>query len=292
MVQYVVIDDDIKKYFKPLMSDYIWELFQMQEDFMALGAVCDGAACGYLVFEMNDEGYDIQDIMVHPDYRRKGIGTGLLYMLIDIAQEDIEDIDCHFVVSENDDFLKFIMSTGLFDMAEENGRTKVFRGDIAALFESKRLQPYMGLDPAKEHCMDFYSELLSAGRNYFIKECMENSYLPNYFISAMRPKETKYCYVISSENHRDVNAYIKVNAYDDTLDVESVWARKGYEKNLLTLFGCVAAKVKADDTDNKYKYIETCTINENVEAIVKRVMPDIKEEAKGYSVYWNYKSHP
>lgn len=286
MTQYFVLNYQLKMHYKSLMSDYLWHLLLIREDFFAVGAVCDETACGYMIVERNDDGYVIQDIFVHPDYRRKGIGTGLIHSLVQIAGNYVEDIDCNFFIEEDDSFKKFLDSTGLFEY-EDDDESKVYRGSISLLYESEQLKKLSGIDPVKFHCVDFYDECSPSARKDFIKKCKEKDYLPVFYISPVREPETKYCYAATSEDGSEVQAYMKLNAADDTLYLESVWCKKGCQKKLMFLFAHIVDLIKADGS---YNFIEACVAEEEVDVLLNRLVSNLDIKAKGVSAYWNYKS--
>lgn len=286
MTQYFILNDKMKQHYKALMSDYLWLLLLVREDFFAIGAVCDETACGYIIVERNDNGYVIHDIFVHPDYRRKGIGTGLIHSLVQIAENYVEDIDCSFFDGEDESFKKFLDSTGLFDF-DDDDESKIYKGNISLLYESEQLKKLSGIDPVKTHCVDFYDDCPPAVRKNFIKACREKEYLPVFYVSPGREPENKFCYAVLSEDGTEVQAYMKLNAAEDTLYLESVWCKKGCQKKLMFLFAHIVDLIREDGS---YNYLEVCVVEEEVEALLNRLVPNLDIKAKGVSAYWNYKS--
>lgn len=286
MAEYYVLDEKNRKHFKKLMSEYCWNLLLVRKDIFAMGAVCDNNACGYMIVERNEEGYIIQDIFVHPDFRRKGIATGFIHALVKIAEIYVEDIDIHFIQGEDDGFKKFLDSTNLFEYDDGN-ETKVYRGDISLLYENEQIMPFCGKESQNGSFRDFYEDCPMSVRKKFISDCMENEWLPVFFISAVKEPETKYCYVMVSNDGEEVLSYIKINAADDTLYLESLWCKRGYIKDLMILLATIVEKIKEEGT---YKYFETCTASEETDALVRHIVPKLKEVSKGMSAYWNYES--
>lgn len=286
MANYLVLDDNTLKLFKPIMSNYLYELLTVREDFFAIGAIEDDAACGYMVVSQNELGYIIQDIFVHPIHRREGIGTGLIKTLVLIAGEYVEDIDCHFMLPSNRDFKLLLESTGVFVIDEDDdNETRVYRGSVDALYDSEFLKPVANRNFEEENCVDFYDGLSSTARKKFIMDCEEQEYLPVYNIPVNRAKGCDYCYAGVTPDHQEVNAFLMVNVANDTAYLDSAWCKKGHEKQLMVILAGAAKKLHDND---KINILETCVVEEEVEKLLNRLAPGLEIVAKGISAYWNY----
>lgn len=284
MADYYVLNEKTLKHFKPIISDYFWDILIARDDFFAIGAVSDAAACGYMIVERNEVGYVIHDIFVHPDFRRKGIGTGMIHMLVDIAEVYVEDIDCGFTEGEDKSFRQFLASTGLFDFDDDTD-SKVYKGPIESLYESKYLKPLYHIDPHSEGCVDFYDELYPSIKKQFIKDCMEKDYLPIYLLPAVRDADTRFCYAALNKDKSKVCAFIKMNVIEDTAHLESVWCRKNSEKRLLVMLAHISSQLKKE---GKVRYLEACVADDSADELLNRLDPGLEVVAKGYNAYWNY----
>ncbi len=287
MANYGILDRSNIKSFKCIMPAYVWELATESEVFFTIGATEDSVACGYMLVEHNDMGYIIHDLFVHPMYRRRGIATGFIYTLVAMASLYLEDIDCDFMLPQDEDFRLLLESTGLFEIDDENKNvSKVYRGNVDAFYSSQFIKPMFKLDPYKEGLLDFYDELAPAVKKKFITDCMEHNYLPTYGIPVNREQGNKYCFVTTDKGGQEVNSYIKADVDGDTAYLESAWCKKGAEKKLMVLVATVAKELYEDPN---VKYIETCVVEESVESLLKRIAPNLEVISEGVSAYWNYK---
>lgn len=284
MKHYIILDGKTISFFEKLMTEQSVNMLRKQEDFFAIGAISDDTACGYMICETTEEGYIIHDIFVHPDFRRRGIGRGLVENLIYIAYPLMEDIDCYFIEKEDDSLRLLLESMNLFEI-ECDESTGTYEVSLDDLSKSPFLKPFKGMTAIENSCLDFYNDFLPMERKSFIAG---NPSIKTTAVNISPDKDdiTKYCFIATDSSKSDMVAYIKVNDGGDSLHIEGLWYKQGHEKNLMAM---LIRTLQMAVEDGNYKTVRTCVVDDNVLEFFKRFAPGAKQLGQGYSAWWNYK---
>lgn len=104
-------------------------------DFSFLVAKDDGKVVGYAIYHGLKEEFDLHNLAVHPDFRKKGIGSALMKKVIDDAQKN-DTLEIYLQVRESNDEAKKLYSKFGFKVIGK--RARYYSDNQEAAFIMKR----------------------------------------------------------------------------------------------------------------------------------------------------------
>lgn len=170
--QYFLLTASTLDAFLPLMSSDTAAALH-QADTYAIGAACDGQACGVLVFRTGKFLCDILYLAVSPSLRRKGIGHGMVDFLCSNAGQTNMGVMCAFSApDEQAPLYRFFQERWDFTVAQDDG--EVCRISLSQLDQlklprafrsSSRIEPFFQMPSDLRN--SFLSDLSEQNREFF-----------------------------------------------------------------------------------------------------------------------------
>ena len=153
MREFIRITDETLRWFAPLLSQELLGRLTGRRDMYAIGAVEDRTACGVLVFRAGKPAAEIRMLAVSPEYRRRGIATGMVEYLCRHAWDAVTPVVCSFAAPDQQDpVYLFFAQLEHFSVTQEEGMicqvplSQLPRERLAALGSQRAaIQPFFSL---------------------------------------------------------------------------------------------------------------------------------------------------
>ena len=141
----LITPDDIG-YFGSILLPGARAMIEAGEPVTALGYVSDQVACAAVAGYIRGNSFEIISFYVAKDYRRRGIGSGLLTALCELVSPFADILSLGFVITEKEhEILEKMINAYGFRKVASGGRN-IYKTDIGKLSQSRLFEPGRGKD--------------------------------------------------------------------------------------------------------------------------------------------------
>lgn len=278
MAKYIYVTDDIANWFLPLLPASEQKALAENPQVYAIGAVEDSTACGIMVVLETELMTQIRYIVVADDYRRQGIGTGLVQYLSRALYEDAPILTCPFAASGKDDpIYQMFQYMWNFSILEEEGY--YCRVPLASLKENKTLSSMKGKG---RRAVPFFS-LTEREQRSFRNHLLEQN-VP--YLQSIDEKDCvkDLCLCCKTDSGSISTAvFVTQENGTDDLELSCVWAAAGSQMDLMGLFYQACSQA----SDRETGYLNIAAVSETSVSMVEKIFPEREITKKFYEAVWS-----
>ncbi len=135
MMEFLSLDSDNLQWFAPLMPQQLPQRILRDEATMGVGVIMDDVACGTAVVVVTENMVELVYLMVAPQYRRKGVATGLIDWLCTLCGKTIMPLVGYLPVEnpDTDGLLRFFLDRSDFAIGQDPNETKMYTVSVGAI---------------------------------------------------------------------------------------------------------------------------------------------------------------
>ena len=244
----------------------------------AIGAVEESTACGILLFEFIEQMAQIDYLTVADDYRRRGIGTGMVRHLCKIVDEDVIPVICGFAASGVEaPIYQFFADMWNFSLEEEEGY--YCRVPLSGVKENELLASMKGKGAA---AIPFFS-LPEPEQQNFRRKRMEQDV--DYLQDVMDEDYVKELCMCCKTDTGTISAavFLTQGIEEDDLELAYAWGASGGQKDLMGLFANVSSLLP----DREGGYLNIAAVNSFSVSLVEKIFPEREIIRKYYQTAWD-----
>lgn len=262
------------EWFEPIIAPEAGLRLETEPNVFAIGAVMDKAACGVLIFELENDKAEIIYIAVSNTARRKGVGTGLLNYLCEHAKETDTMVGCSFTArGKTDPLYLFFASQEGFTTTQDDG--------FVCEVSMKQLKNSVAIkEKAPEDMIGFF-DLDGVSQKSFFAEMREAG---NYVIGNREGFIKPLC-VCVTEAHK-VTAAVFFEMYGESeLALCFAYCKSGCGAKLAGLLGESARRIVSKLPENTV--ISVAAVTPQSAAIVRKLLPEYTETECFFRSDWD-----
>lgn len=280
MAEYIYVTDDVLQWFLPLLPESEQKALLEDPHVYAIGAVEDSTACGVmLIYAMEEENVEqLRYLVVGDDYRRQGIGTGMVQYLCRELYEDATLLTCAFGASGKEDpVYRFFADMWNFTIEDEEGY--YCRIPLKALKESEKLA---GMKGKGRNAVPFFS-LPEREQRSFRNKLLEQDV--NYLREIPEEDFAKDLCMCCKTDFGDISAavFMTQESAESDLELACVWGTPNGRKDLMGLF----AHVNSLLPDREDRYLNIAAVNDASVSLVEKLFPEREIVRRYYMAAWD-----
>lgn len=277
MTEYIRITETTESWFLPLLPPHTRALYQTTLEMFAIGAVEDETACGVLLFYEQDDRVEIQYLIVADDYRRQGIGTGMVRYLCQSYYESETPVICVFTATGREDPLYLMFEEmGNFSVSEEDG----YYCSIS-VSELQKNRKFIAMGAQKEHPVPFFSlpeREQKAFLNFLISENL--NYLQDIDSDTyLRP----LCLCCKNGSGIQAAVFVTQDAGSADADLSFVWGMPGVPRPLMKCLADVASMLPAAGVET----LNIAAVTPSSVSLVEKLLDNKTITRRFYSAVWD-----
>ncbi len=149
MMEIIALDSENLQWFAPLMPEHLPMQIRREEATLAAGVIVDGTACGTAVVVVSENMVELIYFMVAPQYRRRGVATGLVDWLCELCGKSLVPLMGYLPVEEpaTDGLLQFFLKRSDFAIQPDPNETKMYTVAVESITKLPALSAENPLAP-------------------------------------------------------------------------------------------------------------------------------------------------
>ncbi len=263
-----VTSEEILKVFGPLLPEEYNR--KKGKDTFLLGAVDEeGEACGVLWYSFTGYAYEIMFLGVHPDHRRKGVGTLLLQSFLEslYKMNMVYPVWVTYLKEETDGFEEFMKSRHNFFYFEPDQNYKIRK------FDRNYSKIYKKILGTSSNAKLFFRQSPRSIKGFLTDQEKQGLYFLNSDDLKTSEFDENLCFCMEEEGH--IYSVLMVKIVDnDTRELSYVYVEEGHPKQGSAMQNMISALGKAFEENYPNTSLMVQTVNEKSNKLIKDFFPE------------------